>query len=104
MQSEVLLNGTDKQATENHVVPAQEPTVTNNLVVARVDRPGHIWFESEGATTSIMSLQNLFQIEHSNFIFLTVNYVVCLTAICLQVKMAMMMMVRLMCNLKNHQL
>lgn len=51
MQSEVLLNGTDELATENHVVPAQERTVTHNSVVAKVDRPGHIRFESEGATT-----------------------------------------------------
>lgn len=51
MQNAVLLNGTNELATENHVAPAQEPIVTSNSVVARVDRPGHIRFESEGATT-----------------------------------------------------
>ncbi|XP_078158119.1 sphere organelles protein-like protein isoform X2 [Carex rostrata] len=48
MQNAVLLNGTNELATENHVAPAQEPIVTSNSVVARVDRPGHIRFESEG--------------------------------------------------------
>jgi hypothetical protein len=103
MQSEVLLNGTDEQTTENHAVPAKEPTVTNNLVVARVDRPGHIRFESEGATTLIYEFTEFVQIEHSNFISITANNLVSLTAFCLQVKTMMMMMVQLMCNLMNHQ-
>ncbi|KAJ3701675.1 hypothetical protein LUZ61_005380 [Rhynchospora tenuis] len=48
MQSAVLSNGTAELATTNHVAPVQEPTVNHDLVVARVDRPGHIRFESEG--------------------------------------------------------
>ncbi|KAJ4818969.1 Coilin [Rhynchospora pubera] len=48
MHSAVLSNGTAELATTNHVAPVQEPTVNHDLVVARVDRPGHIRFESEG--------------------------------------------------------
>ena len=49
MQTEGTPNGTNEDTTENHV----EPVVTHKSVVARADRPGHIRFESEGATTYI---------------------------------------------------